>query len=872
MIGTDPAVRRKQNLAFYQTFLGIMDLEVPTIAAINGPRQCVVSGREEEVEEFEREMEERGEEYRRIEIEVAAHSEMVEPILGRFEEYVGEVEKREPEIRMISNVSGKWLRGEEAKEGRYWRRQLREGVRFWEGLEEIRREVGGVLLEVGPGQNLSRLARMSGRKEEVIVSSMRHAMMEEEEDEWRVKRAVGELWGGGVEIDWEKMNEGEGKRRVEAPGYPFERKRYWIEREEEKEGRRRRGEGKRRDIGEWFYAPVWRQSKRREGRGERKGEGGRIWMILEDEKGKGEEIGRRLRERGEEVVRVKWGEEKRKKGEREYEINGRRREEYEEMVKEVEEIGEGKREMKVVHMWSVREEEGRKEWRERFEEEQERGCYSVMKLAQALMKREGGEEVELSVVMEGVWGVESGEEGKEEKATIVGGAKVIGQEGEGIRCRVIDVKEGGGEEELEGLMKELEGEVEEGEVALRGRKRWVREYEEKRLEGEGELREGGVYVITGGMGGIGLMLGEYITRRAKGKVVLVGRRRMGEMGEEGEEKRRKVEEMKRAGGEIEEIKGDVTNEEEMREVIEKTYERYGRIDGVIHAAGVAGERAINLIREVDENECKKHFSAKAHGVYILKKVLEGKDIDFCLLNSSNASVLGGLGSFSYSSANFFMDAFAENHSESNGMRWTSANWDGWLLEANNRLSASFQTSIDQFAMTPEESTEAFRRIVASGISGQVVVSTGDLPERLDLWIRSRGRQKRNGEDADGPPVPASPRPALGAAYVPPSNEIEQIITKAWQDLLGIDQLGIHDNFFELGGNSLIGLKVISRLKRDLNAEIPMVALFEGSTVSRLSKLISRNGYEAVDFGANRSRGERRREKTRLRRSSQSGQV
>ena len=228
----------------------------------------------------------------------------------------------------------------------------------------------------------------------------------------------------------------------------------------------------------------------------------------------------------------------------------------------------------------------------------------------------------------------------------------------------------------------------------------------------------------------------------------------GEMGEEGEEKRRRIEEMKRVGGEVMEMRGDVTKEDEMRAVVERTCERWGRIDGWIHAAGSGGEKALRLMQETDDKDCKEQYLAKAYGAYVLENVLQGKDIDFCLLMSSNASVLGGLGSFSYSSANIFMDEFANNRSESSGTRWISANWDGWLTEGDKQLNTSFQTSLDQFAMTPGESTEAFRRIVVSKIRGQIVVSTGDLSQRLDLWIRSGGSKQPGGSNgSDQVPVP-----------------------------------------------------------------------------------------------------------------------
>ena len=107
---------------------------------------------------------------------------------------------------------------------------------------------------------------------------------------------------------------------------------------------------------------------------------------------------------------------------------------------------------------------------------------------------------------------------------------------------------------------------------------------------------------------------------------------------------------------------------------------------------------------------------------------------------------------------------------------------------------------------------------------------------------------------------AHPRPQLPNDYVKPRDDVETIIATIWQDLLGIEQLGIHDNFFDLGGNSLIGLKMIARLKQELLIDIPIVSLFEGPTVSALARLIGQGSGEAADYTSSQSRGERRREK------------
>jgi acyl carrier protein len=108
------------------------------------------------------------------------------------------------------------------------------------------------------------------------------------------------------------------------------------------------------------------------------------------------------------------------------------------------------------------------------------------------------------------------------------------------------------------------------------------------------------------------------------------------------------------------------------------------------------------------------------------------------------------------------------------------------------------------------------------------------------------------------------RPSLGTAFVPPGNEVEEIITRAWQETLGIDSLGVYDNFFDLGGNSLIGMKLIARLKKDLDVDIPIVALFEGPTVSALATVISYGRSTDSAYEDNRSRGEKRRERAKRR--------
>jgi len=148
--------------------------------------------------------------------------------LREFEEELGKVMLKEPKKRYISTASGEWVRAGEATEVAYWVRQISEKPKFWEGVERLREEPERLLLEVGPGEGLSELAqsqRGMGEKLNVIAVMGKNV----ETESRSVAEALGQLWMMGGEVDWRKYSEGQMRRRVILPTYPFERKRYWIE-------------------------------------------------------------------------------------------------------------------------------------------------------------------------------------------------------------------------------------------------------------------------------------------------------------------------------------------------------------------------------------------------------------------------------------------------------------------------------------------------------------------------------------------------------------------------------------------------------------------------------------------------------------------
>ena len=201
-----------------------------SLAAVNSPSLCVLSGTFGAIDELEPRLAAEGVICRRIVTSHAFHSMMMEPAIEEFTALVRGVQLRAPQIPFFSNVTGKWITEEQAADPSYWARHLRETVQFSAGVAELLNDPAVVLLEVGPGQTLGTLAAQQPgyAPDRVALASLRPPKGEHSEVEFLLK-TVGRLWLAGVEIDWSRFYAAQPRRRVQLPSYPFERQRYWID-------------------------------------------------------------------------------------------------------------------------------------------------------------------------------------------------------------------------------------------------------------------------------------------------------------------------------------------------------------------------------------------------------------------------------------------------------------------------------------------------------------------------------------------------------------------------------------------------------------------------------------------------------------------
>ena len=834
------------------------------VAAVNGPALCVLAGSTEAIKECEQKLSSKDLACRRLPTTHAFHSQLLAPIAEQFTNVVRKVKLNAPKIPYISNVTGTWITEADVQDKGYWARHMCQTVRFADGVTELWKEPRRVMLEVGPGQSLTSLALQTRpddkAAEQVALPTIRNSY-EQQPDVSFISGTLAKLWLAGVTPNWSQVHGDRPRRRVPLPTYNFDRRYYWLPKSNGDESKPSVQLEKQPDIESWFYLPSWRRTtpltslQTNSVQHEKQS-----WLIFVDDGGLGLRVAALFEQDGHNVITVNAGEEFCAGSERNFTIARTQPDDYDHLLSNLQEANWSF--SRIVHFWTLDAADESLTGSELFDQSQAAGFYSLLYLAQALGRR-GSERVEIAVVSDQIQEVTADETLRLEQSTVLGPCKVIPQEYPEISCRSIDiVVPSRGSKDLEQVARQLTGELLTEDpaetIAHRHGYRWTEDFEAVQLKTTGvatRLRDGGTYLLIGGLGNIGLTLAEYFARKLPVQLVLTGRSGLPSrdswhdwLDQRRDTKTaariRKVLELERLGASVCVLKANVSDRSEMREVVNVTLERFGRIDGVVYLAGLLGGASFSPIPETTRDQCEPNFEAKGHGLYVLEEVLEGIDPDFCVLFSSLASVLGGLGFAAYSAANAFIDAFVRKHNRASRLPWVSENWDTWLVGEGETHAIDFKSTQSDLTMTPAQATAAFQAILSAGALTQVVVSVGDLHTRLEKWIK---RQPASNGSASIVAVENShPRPGLRNAFVAPRGETEQGLAEIWQEVLGIKMIGIYDNFFELGGHSLLSTQIISRIRKRFQEDISVRTFFTSPTIAEQAEIIVQRRIEQVD--------------------------
>ncbi|KOV68880.1 hypothetical protein ADL00_12465, partial [Streptomyces sp. AS58] len=795
------------------------------LAAVNSPRQTVLSGTHEAIDRAAAALTEHGVRHRRLATSHAFHSPMMEPMLAEFEREIARLELKAPRTRFVSNVTGDWITPEQATSASYWAQHIRATVRFSAGLSTLLRdEPDAMLLEAGPGAAIRMMvADHPEGRERILVPSMRHSR-EDRDDVQVARESLARLWVNGAPVRWSALHDHRKPRKVPLPAYAFDHKRYWIERAALRPSAQ---------DGTRLFRPVFRKTPAPAATEQ----GTARWLVFTDAAPAADRWAARLRELGEQVVTVTAGTAYERTAEDAFLMRPEAAEDYEQLVDALQKQ-DGPRTWNVLYLWDVKADAS-------LEQAQARSLDGLVLLARAVGPRRGSDATRLAVVTRGLAPV-AGQRSTapSAQALALGPVRTLPLEYPALTASVIDFEaaEDGTEDDFAAALPSVLAEVYAGLpdslVAYRGSVRHVERVEQVPTGSswaQSRFRRGGVYLVTGGFGGVGTEIAGWLARNHQARLVLAGltplppRERWAELEDDRStdaEIRRRLALIRRlesAGAEVHVECFDVTDREAVAQALGRAEARFGPVEGVIHAAGVAG----GALAQFQRSETMRQVLApKLDGTLALAAALREHRLAFFAVFSSVSALLGNVGQVDYCAANAYLDSWAcspEAPEDAVTIAWDT--WRGVGMAAPERLPAAVVAAhADQeWSGIPAAAALAVFEQAVSGGQRRVLVSTDTLPDRL----AARGARR---------PEPAGPH--AGTPVERSRAEVEETLIDIWRNLFGRSEIDVDANFFELGGDSLLVVEAGRQIKERLQTTLPVSDLFKYPTVAHLVDRLS----------------------------------
>lgn len=808
------------------------------LAAINAEAMCVLSGPSEAIGRAENLFREHHVPVTRLKVTRAFHSRMQDDTLDEFRRILSGVSLHPPAIAFISNLSGTWIRPDEAINPGYWVQQTRGTVRFADGVTELLLQQGRVLLDMGPGHILQRLVLRHPAVGDTPVLAVQppHARQDggsaAEDAGAPLRRCLAQLWVAGVDVRASVLFSSEPVQRMPLPLYAFDRQSYWVEAPSDTAaGRVAMADEPVRLSGRdaYCYVPVWNrqpaQPVQRPPQARILLLGARLPLL--------EALQIWLEQQGHQVITASPGAHYGREGNTHYAFRARHDADYGQLLHDI--AQDHGRPTHVCHAWHIGAADGigpaDGAGAENATSATQRAHDALLSLLS--LARHCGETLgagaRLLVLTRASDDVTGGESLQPLQALLHGPCVVIPKEYPHLSCVRLDLDadaQGASRRVVENIAQVLFALEPDLVQALRGAHRWTQSFASISLSTQEKplgLRRQGCYVITGGLGGIGFALARHLAQHWQANLVLIGRSQASAHAQQ-------VGELKAAGSRVIVSTLDVADRDALAAAMAQARASFGRIDGVIHAAGVSHQQ---LVAQIGPDDLPASLDAKVRGTENLLDIF-GRDTemppDFIMLFSSLASTLGGVGNVLYAAANAYLDAVAARINGEAGMRVVAVNWDGW----RDVGMAAGMALPEHVGISPAQGMALFEALLASGEDSQVLVSTIPLAQRWaatqDAWPQPRASTA----DDQAASRQRQPRPPLRTAWVAPADELEESLAEIWEDMLGIESIGAHDSLFELGGDSLLAVQLLAVVKHAYDVDIAPADFFREPTIAALA--------------------------------------
>lgn len=827
-----------------QTVQGLIaDRQSIEVAVVNSRTVTVVGGQFAEIETLEEQLKTQGIRFRRLKTSHAFHSAMMEPMLQEYRQHVASHPLSPPRIPIQSNVTGTWMTDEQATSPDYYAQQVRSTVRFADNVASIlSSEEPLVLLEMGAGAALTQMAggiaaeEFADREHTAIATTPAAKAASQSTPEsssvFANRVALGHLWASGTAVDWDKIESWETPpHRIPLPTYQFDLKTY------RRESNIRTGT-QELPADQWFHVPAWTQEV---GNAIDDGDTSLAdghWLVIVGDatmKSAVSRIEAAVPKASLQTVHLP------------HDID-----DFEAWQRIVSDALANKPLAGVIHAATLCGLDPVPHPQRNFEQSIADAARSVTWLAKALGEHALEQEMQLVALTSAATNGElSGSPIYPANHSLIGTLSVIQKEVRSITTRLLnfDSDAAMGDCQRHGqLAKQISSRTHHPLLAWQGKSWWRQTFETISIDGSGPSsaddsapEKTGVFVVTGGLGEVSLgVIHEWVTQGGfeKAHFILLGRNGLPERGrwdamaksnddETTSRRIRQVQAIERAGGHVEVVVADCSIESELIAALQTTTKRHGKIDAVLHTAGVLRDGAIAskqsaAFSEVYRSKVDPAFHLAAWATKNQNTV--GRIVFF----SSISADMGLFGQVDYSGANNVLDGLSASLNMQ-GVSCVSINWPA-IVDVG-MASRSANTISADAALARELKENSLFVSEAAGVLA-TVLATPSL-HRVAI-ARTRFEDRRQSAILDGRESNLSSVAAASVMENKGASSVETML-QIWQTQFGNEDLTVHDDYFDMGGDSLMAVGMIARIEQAFGKVVPISHLINSPTVDKLTR-------------------------------------
>ena len=818
------------------------------IAAINAPDQTVISGPDKDMELAKELLEENNVALVSLHVSHAFHSRMMEPMLDEFKTELNKVHWKKLMLPYISNYTGEYIKEEEATCPEYYLKHLRNSVQFEKGAEKFRKLEGALFVEVGAGDVLTRLVkRCIGIGNPVEAVSMLPGAKKQVEGSYQFAKSLSFLWKRGCAVNWNVLYEGRQVEKQSLPGYCFGRKMYW------KYGEmvcsrgtadvRKKETVKKLSLYEPVWIPVEKPKDCKEPQILDR------YVIVAEQDSFSQALEERITQSGKTCFRNSLEE-----------------------TDWIANLPDNAKERIMVLM--VLPVDSHLEGLDSLWENCQKAREYLMKVISVLKKlHERYQENEVSVLLitSNMERIKNSESVNPLMTMVKGIVNTAEKEYPNFQLGCLDVERKNRDSYqkavMDGVTLFLEDSAKNKFQAYRSGQFMaihyvLKEQKPQIIENE-DLKYHGVYLITGGLGGIGLSIASHLASQYAATLILLTHSEFPERAEwdqwlqehGGKDsisgKIKQILEFEEQGATVWVKRTSLSDPDMLSRVVEEVSQAFSKIDGVFHTAGIGDQTFIDFLTE---EHVKKILEPKVMGTVCLYQQMMKHTKEkpgFVALFSSIASITGGIGQTAYACANAFLDGFAEM-AKSYGIPAISINWDTWKetgmavraakdlekqMENGREAQRAFNAGEakqnilgDHGIRTKDGITILFQHIkgMHHTTSQRLVVTDGELFSQSEIQLELLTHIEASVS------MEKKARPALKNEYEKPVSEIETELVRILEDFTGISPVGVNDNFFELGITSLDIIQINNKINKIYTKDSSIVKLYTYPTCRQLA--------------------------------------